>query len=59
MRVLFTTRWYPSFDAPGRGIFVADQAAALMRSGVTVEVASWEAASLYGTYRSAGDATAE
>ena len=59
MRVLFTTRWYPSFDAPGRGIFVADQATALMRSGVTVEVASWEAASLYGTYRSAGDAAAE
>lgn len=59
MRVLFTTRWYPSFDAPGRAIFVADQATALMRSGVTVEVASWEAASLYGIYRSAGDAAAE
>ena len=59
MRVLFTTSWYPSFDAPGRAIFVADQAAALMRSGVSVEVASWEAASLYGTYRSAGDAAAE
>jgi glycosyltransferase involved in cell wall biosynthesis len=57
-RVLFATRWYPSFENPGSAIFVADQAAALMRSGIAVEVASWEAAYRYGTYGSAGDGAA-
>ncbi len=26
MRVLITASWYPSFDVPGRGVFIADQA---------------------------------
>ena len=42
MRVLITASWYPSFDAPGRGVFIADQATALARSGIAVDVASWE-----------------
>jgi glycosyltransferase involved in cell wall biosynthesis len=58
-RVLFATSWYPSFDLPGRAVFIADQAATLMRSGLTVEVASWEAAFLYGTYRTVSDAAAD
>ncbi len=57
-RVLFATSWYPSFDSPGRAIFIADQAAALMRSGILVEVAAWEPAALYGTYREVGEGAA-
>jgi teichuronic acid biosynthesis glycosyltransferase TuaC len=57
-RVLFATSWYPSFDLPGRAVFIADQAAALMRSGIAVEVISWEAAHHDGTYRAAGEAAA-
>jgi glycosyltransferase involved in cell wall biosynthesis len=44
LHVLIAARWYPAFDDPGRGIFVADQAAALRASGVDVAVASWETA---------------
>jgi glycosyltransferase involved in cell wall biosynthesis/SAM-dependent methyltransferase len=44
LRVLIATRWYPAFDNPRRGIFVADQASGLRGSGVDVTVASWETA---------------
>ena len=44
LHVLIAARWYPAFDDPGRGIFVANQAAALRASGVDVTVASWETA---------------
>ncbi len=50
LHVLIATRWYPAFDAPGRGIFVADQAAALVAAGTRVSVASWEAAIGHGTF---------
>jgi glycosyltransferase involved in cell wall biosynthesis len=55
MRVLIAASWYPTFDAPGRGVFVADQATALSRAGIAVDVASWEAASMFGTYHAADD----
>ena len=38
LRILVVARWYPSYDAPGRGIFVADQAAALAATGAQVVV---------------------
>ena len=50
MHVLVASRWYPAFDNPGRGIFVADQVAALAASGIGVRVASWETAFFRGTY---------
>ncbi len=50
LHVLIATRWYPAFDAPGRGIFVADQAAALAAAGMRVSVAAWEAAVGHGTF---------
>ena len=50
LRVLFATRWYPAFDSPSRGSFVADQANALAAAGVQVTVASWEIAIRRGTY---------
>ncbi|MHB8399253.1 MAG: glycosyltransferase, partial [Candidatus Limnocylindrales bacterium] len=43
-RILFAARWYPAYDDPGRGIFVADLARALGDEGLAVEVASWEPA---------------
>jgi glycosyltransferase involved in cell wall biosynthesis len=46
LRVLVVARWYPAHDDPGRGIFVADQVAALSAAGVEVTVASWEVAIL-------------
>ena len=55
MRVLIAASWYPSFDVPGRGVFIADQATALARSGLAVDVVSWEPASMFGTYRTADD----
>jgi hypothetical protein len=42
--VLIATRWYPGFDAPGRGIFVADQAAAVAAAGAQVSVVVRDAA---------------
>lgn len=42
LRVLVVARWYPAHDDPGRGIFVADQVAALARAGIELTVASWE-----------------
>jgi glycosyltransferase involved in cell wall biosynthesis len=50
LHVLVVSRWYPAFDNPGRGIFVADQVAALAAAGVDVRVASWETAYLRGTH---------
>lgn len=46
LRVLVVARWYPAHDDPSRGIFVADQVAALSAAGVEVSVASWEGAIL-------------
>jgi glycosyltransferase involved in cell wall biosynthesis len=56
-RVLFVASWYPSYDLPGRAIFVADQATALLASGLSVEVVSPEEATSFGTY-GGGDASA-
>jgi glycosyltransferase involved in cell wall biosynthesis len=57
--VLFATRWYPAFDSPGRGSFVADQARALTEAGVNVTVASWEIAIRRGTYAAIDGPTPE
>ncbi len=38
LRILVVARWYPSHDVPGRGIFVADQVAALVAAGAQVAV---------------------
>ncbi len=43
INVLVVARWYPSHDQPGRGIFVADQVAALAAIGVRLIVVSPEA----------------
>ena len=43
INVLVVARWYPSHDQPGRGIFVADQVAALAAIGVRIIVVSPEA----------------
>ena len=43
INVLVVARWYPSHDQPGRGIFVADQVAALADLGVRLIVVSPEA----------------
>lgn len=48
MRVLVTSRWYPSHDEPHRARFVADQIEALVAEGVGVVVASWEPAHARG-----------
>jgi glycosyltransferase involved in cell wall biosynthesis len=47
-RVLVVARWYPSYDDPGRGSFVADQVRALTDAGIRVTVASFEPAMLRG-----------
>lgn len=44
IRVLVVARWYPSHDAPGRGIFIADLVRALTGVGVEPFVVSWELA---------------
>ncbi len=44
INVLVVARWYPSHDQPGRGIFVADQVAALAAIGVRLIVVSPEGA---------------
>src|SRR5690349_15023129 len=41
-RVLFTARWYPSYDQPVRGSFVADLVRAGCAAGFDISVASWE-----------------
>jgi len=46
--VLVVARWYPSWDAPGRGSFVADHVAALRAAGVTVTVASFDPTGVRG-----------
>lgn len=46
LHVLIAARGYPAADNPVRGIFVADQAAALRAMGMDVAVASWESAVL-------------
>jgi len=43
-RVLVVARWYPAYDDPGRGAFVADHVRALVEAGVAVTVASFEPA---------------
>lgn len=40
--VLVVARWYPSWDDPGRGSFVADQVSALVAAGHRVTVASFD-----------------
>lgn len=47
-RVLVVARWYPSHDNPGRGTFVADQAAALRDAGAEVAVVAPEPVLLSG-----------
>ena len=42
VRVLVVARGYPSFDAPGRGSFVADHVTALRDAGAEVVVTSFE-----------------
>jgi len=43
-RVLVVARWYPAYDDPGRGAFVADHVRALVEAGLAVTVASFEPA---------------
>ena len=50
MHVLVVSRWYPAFDNPSRGSFVADQVAALTGAMVDVRVVSWETAYLRGAH---------
>jgi len=50
LHVLVAARWYPAFDNPGRGIFVADQVAALAAAGIKIRVVSWETSSLRGSH---------
>lgn len=40
--ILIVSRWYPSYDRPGSGSFVADQVAALQRTGARTTVASFD-----------------
>jgi glycosyltransferase involved in cell wall biosynthesis len=40
--ILVVSRWYPSFDRPGSGTFVADQVQALRDVGVDLTVVSFE-----------------
>lgn len=40
--VLVVSRWYPAFDQPGSGSFVADHVAALRASGARMTVASFD-----------------
>ena len=40
--ILIVSRWYPSYDRPGSGSFVADQVAALQRAGARTTVASFD-----------------
>lgn len=47
--VLVVARWYPSYDDPGRGSFVADQVAALRDAGATVTVASFDPTGVRGS----------
>jgi glycosyltransferase involved in cell wall biosynthesis len=42
MRVLTVARWYPSYDSPGRGSFVADLVAATASAGVDARVVSFD-----------------
>lgn len=44
--ILVVARWYPSFDRPGSGTFVADQVRALRDAGATVTVASFDLVSV-------------
>jgi glycosyltransferase involved in cell wall biosynthesis len=40
--ILVVSRWYPSFDRPGSGTFVADQVRALHDAGIDLTVVSFE-----------------
>ncbi|HEX9044725.1 MAG TPA: glycosyltransferase family 4 protein [Candidatus Limnocylindrales bacterium] len=46
--VLVVARWYPSWDDPGRGSFVADHVAALVAGGHRVTVASFDPTGVRG-----------
>jgi glycosyltransferase involved in cell wall biosynthesis len=48
LHVLVVARWYPSFDDPGRGSFVADHVDALRNAGVDVTVASFDPTGVRG-----------
>ncbi|MFM2105234.1 MAG: hypothetical protein RL338_266 [Chloroflexota bacterium] len=48
LHVLVVARWYPSFDDPGRGSFVADHVAALVAAGHRVTVASFDPTGVRG-----------
>jgi teichuronic acid biosynthesis glycosyltransferase TuaC len=41
-RILVVARWYPAFDDPASGIFVADHVRLLVAHGAEVVVASWD-----------------
>lgn len=47
-RVLVVARGFPSYDAPGRGSFVADQVRGLVDAGAGVVIASFETVPLRG-----------
>jgi glycosyltransferase involved in cell wall biosynthesis len=47
-RILIVAGAYPSYDAPYRGIFVADLARLLVAAGLDVRVLSWEPAFVLG-----------
>lgn len=48
LHVLVVARWYPAFDNPSRGSFVADHVAALAAAGVRSTVVSFEPLPLRG-----------
>lgn len=48
LHVLVVARWYPSYDDPGRGSFVADHVAALAAAGHRVTVASFDPTGVRG-----------
>ncbi|HEY6058599.1 MAG TPA: glycosyltransferase, partial [Candidatus Limnocylindrales bacterium] len=48
LRVLVVARWYPSFDQPERGSFVADHVAAIAAAGARPLVASFERVPMRG-----------
>lgn len=48
LHVLVVARWYPAWDDPGRGSFVADHVAALVGAGHRVTVASFDPTGVRG-----------
>ena len=53
MRALLVTNMWPTADRPDKGIFVADQAAALRKLGVDLEVFAFESGSITSYLRAA------